>query len=271
MAMANFWFWAGTPESWVTGSVSILLAVASVNTRLLRTVAGTIFVSAFSLGTTVTNWPAALIVHFRTLRPWPAILTTFLSAVIVVLLSLALQPFVRAHGYRILANAADESKYVDERRPVARMIALVVNPAVAPAFVIASRDQWSALSFENSRPGSRGALSLVCIAGWLTLLAIGTSDLVIRAVCGFQLEQVLGAILVSQLGLYAMYGDETFLYSMHFAPLLALVVGLHLPRATGFFRIVLALTVVGLCLSNLGALREGVQRTAVEAARVAAR
>ena len=260
VSMSNFWFWALCPESWVVGSVSILLAVAGVNVAPLRKTWPAVAISAFTLGTTLTNWSASWIANLLT-RPLTATLRVMLLTVVAsVGMVVALQPVVRNGGYRVLGNVQRESLYVSSRGLAEKVTAFALHSAVAPALAMTTLDGFHALSFQRSLPGSRGPLSALAVAGWLGLLFVGGTELVRRAAAGHALERVLGTFLLFQLALHAVYGEETFLYTMHFAPLLALMVGLHLPRASVRFRLFMAATVVLMAVSNVGAILEALGR-----------
>jgi hypothetical protein len=81
------------------------------------------------------------------------------------------------------------------------------------------------LATQPSRPGSAGPWGVAGVVLWTLLLGLGGwSMFALRR--QRPLRVVLGLSLLAQLGLHLVYGSETFLYSLHFAPLLVVVAAL---------------------------------------------
>jgi hypothetical protein len=81
---------------------------------------------------------------------------------------------------------------------------------------------WPLMSVQASAIGSGSGWAPVATGLWLVLLAIGAAGMV-AAKEHRDLRFVLLAALLAQAALHLIYGPMTFLYSLHFLPLLLLV------------------------------------------------
>jgi hypothetical protein len=76
-------------------------------------------------------------------------------------------------------------------------------------------------SFQHARVGSSGPVGLAATLLWSLLLLAGLAALLAgRGDIRFRLA--LGTTLLGQLALHMLYGEETFLYTLHIIPLLVL-------------------------------------------------
>jgi hypothetical protein len=99
----------------------------------------------------------------------------------------------------------------------------------------------------------------VAVACWLTILVAGLWGLVtLRGLDRFR--WALGLTLLGQVGLHLVYGDETFLYSLHFLPLLLALAACatQLP-ARQPLRLVLLLLIVLVALNNTQQFQRAVE------------
>ena len=78
---------------------------------------------------------------------------------------------------------------------------------------------------QSSAPGSASLWGLYAVFIWTVLLIIGIWAL-LSLKNHFKLRVVLGLTLLSQLSLHIVYGEETFLYSLHFIIILAVLAAL---------------------------------------------
>jgi hypothetical protein len=101
---------------------------------------------------------------------------------------------------------------------------------------------------QGARPGSGSRWGQMAALCWVVLLGVGLRGLWTGP--GHQLFRVVLAVtLLGQVGLHLLYGDETFLYTPHFLPLLLLVVAFGLrtmPRAVRVLMLALLVTTTGL-------------------------
>jgi hypothetical protein len=97
------------------------------------------------------------------------------------------------------------------------------------------------MSVQHSAIGSSGAWGVAATALWGALLVLAAIGL-LSARGDRAMRLVLGATIAGQVVLHAIYGEETFLYAMHIAPLLILAAALA-SSATSWRRTILALAV----------------------------
>jgi hypothetical protein len=108
-----------------------------------------------------------------------------------------------------------------------------------PAIQVGSDPKWGRImSVQRSSLGSSGPWGVAATVLWLPMLAFAVRGLFTSGADG-GFRAVLAATLASQLGLFMIYGEETFLYSMQVAPLLVLAAALA--TRTAARRIVLGL------------------------------
>jgi hypothetical protein len=232
-------FWLPVPESWQLGSLSLLLALVPPALAQRREVAVAWYVpgSFLTLGVTVSNWTtgvaAALGLGWR-------------RAAGVTLLALSLVLTLSVAQVRLLPNAPAllgswtspavwrnemDSRWVfrpDARRTFEVARSFLFHSMVAPE--VRRIPHWTrpwlaVLATQPARPGSAGAWSVVAVALWTALLGVGAWSILALRTHG-ALRLALGLSLLAQLGVHFAYGSETFLYSLHFAPLLVVAAAL---------------------------------------------
>lgn len=222
-------FWSAPPETFLFGSLSILavLVIAALAER--RPIPQLAFVAAglLSFGITVTNCVAGLAAAFCRLPRRQAFAVTAAWSVIAVLLWVVVQP--QFPSSRFLRDARNESVYVCEREALGAPAILrsfffhsVVMPEVRQIPKRALLDYRTILSVQSSALGSGGAGVLLGEILWALLLGAGVVGLV-RPGARRSFRVVLAATLLGHLVLHLIYGAETFLYALHFTPLLVLV------------------------------------------------
>jgi hypothetical protein len=105
----------------------------------------------------------------------------------------------------------------------------------------AAQVNYPVLSVQSSWPGSSGPFAAIAVFAWVGLLAIGAWSAVKgSAPVPWRKFLVLG--LAAQLALHVVFGEETFLFAMHFTPLLILLAATG--AETRFRRGVLSLATV---------------------------
>jgi len=107
--------------------------------------------------------------------------------------------------------------------PVVISRALLVHAIVMPAITMELDPKWGVImSVQHSPLGGTGWLATVATACWLALLA-GGGAAVLRARPFKAFDRVLLGTLAAQVLLHLVFGEQTFLYTIHLAPLLVLV------------------------------------------------
>jgi hypothetical protein len=239
-------FWTGLIETYLLGSISILLAVLAVQLTSRRKSFWVALASAFSLSVTVTNWMAGLFataVSFSWKRACLLVATAFCLVVILW----GVEKFFYPQCPFFLSQS-EERSYINNPLsggPMTSIKAFVfhtmVMPRIRPFEDMKSKWRWCGyITVQLDRPGAGSRLGTAAAALWTILLAIGVWGLA-TARERVKLRLVLGGTLLGQMALHSIYGEETFLYSLHFAPLLLGVaaMGVH----TRLRPIVLALAI----------------------------
>jgi len=108
---------------------------------------------------------------------------------------------------------------------------------------------WPFFSVQFSSVGSSSAFGIIAAAGWGILLASGIWSAWSNPK-NKKVKIVVTIVLIGQLILHSIYGDETFLYSIHWAPLLILVAAFGLTSSFRRFVLLLAVFIAISCLFN---------------------
>jgi hypothetical protein len=223
-------FWFAVPETYPLGSLSILLALIAVAvTRYWMPPAWVyVIMSALTLSITITNWAAGLIATFMVNRRQKALLITLGALVLVMGLWRVEKAIFPTAGKPF--DVYEERNYV--RRTMSNALisvkAELFHSIVIPAVTVNDIYHWHRaplMSVQRSEPGSTGPCGKIAITAWAILLLLGLAGLfLVRGNIPFRIA--LGLILLSQMGLHILYGEETFLYGLHFAPLLVVLAAL---------------------------------------------
>lgn len=255
-------FWFSVPETFSFGSLSILFALI----LLVRTKKSPpskepgegVFLLAImgTLSFTVTNWMVGLLSSFLSLPIKKAVRCNVVALLIVSFFSYIQRffftyiPFFigRTSDGRISSTDEVSFFFMEETGgPIRILVSFFFHSMVMPGIEYIdkmNRVGWKVLTVQHSLPWSGGLVGTITLLLWTALLLIGFWSL-------FQLKGDkkirLGIILalLGQLVLHLIYGDETFLYSLHFLPLLIIVASYG--TLSGSRKIVIALAVIA-CL-----------------------
>jgi hypothetical protein len=232
MVSAASLFWFAVPETYSLGSLTILVALilVAMTERRRFSEAWYIAISAATLSVTVTNWMAGIIASATNL-PWRRAVQVSVNAFFVVSVLWAVQKhFVPSANYFL--EQGEEFRYMmlpQSGGPLRIMAAFFLHTLVAPSIeiinYIANPLKPTArlvMSVQNVLPGTGNALGLVAVLSWMALLVLGVVG-ILSMRNNFRLRIVIALTLASQLSLHLVYGEETFLYAMHFLPLLVLL------------------------------------------------
>ncbi len=222
-------FWTTVPETYLFGSLSLLVSlflVALAQTGKLP-IWSYVLVSAFSLSITTTNWMAGILATFvNHTRKGAIAITGMALGVVLVLWGVQSRIFPKT---TFLTDLAEEVNYTLPKAaggPIRVVLGFFFHPMVVPGLQVipSNRNQpeWPMLSVQHALPGSGSIAGGIAIALWIVLLLLG-------AIACWQVEKnlklriVLGLGLLGQLALHLVYGEETFLYAIHLIPFLLLV------------------------------------------------
>ncbi len=231
-AAAIFWF--TVPETYSFGSLSIIVALGLAAIAEYRQVSQLwyVAVSALTLSFTTTNWLAGIVITAVN-YPWKRALQITINAFSLIVLLWTVQKLAFRSAEFFLGDG-EEKKYLllsSSGGPLQVLQSFVAHTMVMPALNIVSDryepPHWPILVTQASAPGSGSVWGLVAVGLWTALLGLGLWGF-FSTKKHFKLRLVVGIVLLGQLALHTVYGDETFLYALHFIPLLIVVAAFSL-------------------------------------------
>jgi hypothetical protein len=229
LSSAGVMFWVVLPETYLFGSLSMLVPVLFIGLSAdrARSQWWAILVSAFSFSMTTTNWMVGIFAAFARYAWQRAIFITIGAFLLVLALWRVQKRFFPGVGFLLDTN--EEKNYILPAAaggPLRVLIGFFSHSMVMPAMKVipSNRNQpdWPMLSAQFALPGSAGPLSIVAVLLWLALLALGIWAF-IKIKSQPRLRIVVALALLGQLVLYSVYGEETFLYGIHIIPFLIIV------------------------------------------------
>lgn len=249
---ASSLLWSAVPETYTAGSITVLAALLAVAVFERRRPAPWLFVlvSALSLSITITNWMAGIVATAVSF-PWRRAVQITAAALCVVTALWGVQKLLYPSAQFFFDNR-DEARYVFRAeaggpRAILRTFAVhsVVMPEVRVVEDTSVVDIGRRLSVQTSPVGSSGRWGVAAVSLWIALLALGVCALfTLRGhACA---RMALAMTLLGQVGLHLIYGEETFLYAMHYMPLLVAIACLSTLTRTRR----LALTLAVCCLAS---------------------
>jgi hypothetical protein len=230
-------FWLTVPETYAFGSVSLLIPLALCAFDAERRVASGWYVaaSAMSLSITTTNWMAGICTAAAR-WPWRRALQITANALCVVVVLWTIQRAIFPSA-PFFFGYSNESRFVlpaASGGPVAVLRVLFFHTVVMPRLEVIAEPKWGAvMSVQHSAIGATGPWGAAAAALWAALLATVLFTLM-SSRGNRRFGIVLAATLTGQVLLHLIYGEETFLYGLHVAPLL--VLGVVLAAATTTWR-----------------------------------
>lgn len=224
-AAAMFWF--VVPESYPFGSLSLI--VAAILTLLAQSrilpLWSYIATNIFTLSITITNWMAGILTTILANSKQKSIqLFSWTLGIVIVLSGVQKLIFPKA-TFPPFIPPGKEASYLfsAESGGVFRILqSSISHTIVMPQIQVLPHPRTGApiMLTQFSLPGSGSLWGAIAVGLWVALLALG-----IWALFSLKIHQkircFLGVLLLGQLSLHLVYtGRETFLYSLHFAPLL---------------------------------------------------
>lgn len=227
LCSAAFLFFSGVVELYVWGAISIVLALilATVEGRLQPV--SLIVAGIASVSITITNFMAGALAGLTRERAPRAVLYCASALAIVAALSVTQRSIYPTAGDPFAL--AKEGQYADwdianRIRHVPRVF--VVGSVVQYRLAEEPHHTYPRLSSQHGtvRPGLVG---LGASALWLALLCGGIFGALRQIHSRDQVRRTLARmallLVAAQFALHLVYGGETFLYALHFAPLLILL------------------------------------------------
>jgi len=227
---ASAFFWLVVPETPVFAAPTILLALALVAAAEHRALSPLwyVLVSAATLAVTVTNWMMgilAAVLH----HPWKRSLQITANAFCLVALAWVAQKFLFP-GSVFFFGSSDVERLpdVESGGPLRVMASFLFHTIVMPA--ITATHWWyhpnlAVMTVQPSFPGSASPWGAIAALSWIFLFGLGIWGWWVMKDSG-RLRIFLAFGLLGQLALHLLFARETFLYSLHFLPLLVALASL---------------------------------------------
>jgi hypothetical protein len=226
-------FWSPVPETFSVGGLSIMvvMAVCAFAERNKGAPAWLfLLASVASLSATTTNWlaGAGMLATFMAWRValWRAIQTLILALAVWAVQAAA---FPETDNFLNIFRGSEVDYLFNpaalgvSSKLVVFFFHSIVMPNVGEAY-------GYRLTVQGALPGAGGALAAIGALLWAGLLGLGAwsavSALRGRGVAGAKTVTALLLALAGQLLITLLFGIESFLYSLHFAPLLVLLAAL---------------------------------------------
>lgn len=221
-------FWANVPETFMLGTLSMLIVTAfmvmtknkSFNPKYY------VLIGSISLIGTVTNWMAGILISLLNFKINKAIRVCFDMILVVTILS-AVQNLIYPSSNFFLFLGGEEKWMMVEASGgwLDKLRIFFFHTLVMPDIIIKENPwspEWPLFSIQISELGGflelHGILNLI----WLSLFSLGAYTL-ISSNEEIKLKIYLFSIVLCQAFLHLIYGDETFLYSLHWTPFLIII------------------------------------------------
>ncbi len=276
-------FWFPVPESYGLASLTILIGLlfALWLERAPASRLSFIIINAITMSMTVTNWMVGIVTTLLHQSKREATKVFALSAGSVAVLMIGyrlLRPLIFAHHHvpsgsgmsaaavnmAIGANMGSGQANPHPVSFVARVLALNFFFQNSPgsssrafifhAFVMPGINvtKYGVLTVQNSSIGSGPSpWSEISVVLWVVLLAAGLFGIV-RAPVSQKFRILVALTLLGQCAIFLVFGDETFLFALHFLPLYASLIALAtLTRYRYFVRATMAAAIVTIGVNNV--------------------
>ena len=239
-------FWLTVPETFAFGSLTILLGLSMLALAEHRNLSWWWFVggSALTLSMTKTNWMLGLFGTFAH-YPWKRAFQITVNALCLVVGLWGLEKLIFPSARFFIGSEPNEAGYLLLPRaggPLRIFLSFVFHSIIMPAIrviVKPEKQPWETMITQMSWPGSGSLWGAVGMGIWIILLGLGLWALFGRKPRS-RFGTVLALTLLGQLGLHLLYGDETFLYALHFGPLLVVLAALSTLTRARLMALVLA-------------------------------
>jgi len=214
-------FWFPVPETFAPAALTVLLALAALlwheNTGRLSWI-GCVLISALTLSMTVTNAAAGFLVCLVVLG-WKRGLTAIASSLVLVAAGQFVTRLVFPHTAYFFLPEARESAYLFN--PLAGSLGDRLAGFFLHGLIIPPIQQGYAGYLSVQQAFASVPMPMPVLLGWglwAVLLVAGTVGLLRGGRA--KLALVLIGMLLSQLALVLVFGQETFVYALQSGPLL---------------------------------------------------
>jgi hypothetical protein len=178
---------------------------------------------------TTTNWMVGILTTV-THHNWKRALQIIVNGFCIVVLLWAIQKYLFPSAFFFLGDR-EEEQYITTAVSFESILQVfqsffyhsMVMPAIQEVYY--PKESWPWMLTQNSLAGSAGKMGVIAVLIWTGLLGLGFWALFYLDKY-LKLRIVLGLTILGQLVLHSLYGPETFLYSLHFVPLLVILTAL---------------------------------------------
>jgi hypothetical protein len=244
-------FWLAVPESYSYGSITILLALCFTVLTETRSfsVLWYVAVSAMTFSITVTNWMFGIAATFLNHSRKKSFQITLVALGSVFILTIfqkiifryaTILNFLHFRGETTYSAAPTATKFM--MSSISFWLHTMVTPNINFGFYL-DQAGFLSLSIQKSLPQVDNPLSLIALITWILLLVLGIwSMFTVKE--HQKLRHMIGIGILGQFLLHLVYGTETFLYSLHFVPLLVTLVALSTLTTRRWLTLALAIVFV---------------------------
>lgn len=255
-AAAIFWF--TVPETYPAGCAALLFCLLCV-AKCPRNDWNFLLAGVVSLGTTITNWMAALVAVSLSRSVGRSTLISIGSLIIVAVGSLVAKAVFPNPGspFFLIAGVTSETEYMghsDSGSIPDRIGGQLLTPMIAPTFkLLYNQPTGVMISFQSTIPNTVMGGDVFYIISSLSLLFVMMAAVIQMVRRPDRFIVALSGILGGQILLHLIYGEETFLYALHFAPLVVLLCAQAFrTQPSNFVRLAMVILIVAGSYNNIG-------------------
>ncbi|NMF60554.1 hypothetical protein [Pseudanabaena yagii] len=245
-------FWLIIPESFPLASLTFILGLAFVTLAQFRPFTGAwyIAINVITVSITITNSMVGILATLVNNR-WKKAIQIFVGSLLLATGLWILQRIVFTNS----GFPFQPGTFIGEKKFIATpsggilsfLSAFFYQTMVMPATQFgdfAIRPDWIKIEANLLAPASGSLWGTAAIVSWTALLGLGLWAFATIKQHN-KLRIVLGLTLLAQLGMHSIYGaDETFIYSLHFIPLLLTVVAFSLLTRLRIISLILAVILI---------------------------
>jgi hypothetical protein len=245
-------FWLVIPESFPLASLTFILGLVFVTLTQFRPFTGAwyIAINVITVSITITNSMVGILATLVNNR-WKKAIQIFVGSLLLATGLWILQRIVFTNsGFPFQPGTfIGEKKFISAASggTFSFLSAFFYQTMVMPAtqFVdLAIRPDWVKIEASLLAPASGSVWGIAAVVSWTALLGLGLWNFVTIKQHN-KLRIVLGLTLLAQIGMHSIYGaDETFIYSLHFIPLLLTVVAFSFLTRLRIISLILAVILI---------------------------
>jgi hypothetical protein len=219
---ASALFWATIPETYLFGSLTIVLVLIVAAASEFRAIPRwlDVIAAAAALSILVTNWMYAL-ASMITRRKIPDAIQVACNSLVLVVLLWGVEKRLAPSAQFFLGNRESTGR----PEPLQMLAVFFGGSAVIPDVLVVPNDSpalWPKFSLQGAYGWHFLSLGGLALIAWIALLAAGAwAAVTIEPLRRFR--AALGLALLGQLTLHFLYGNETFLYVLDWMPTLVVV------------------------------------------------